>query len=135
MGEHRGGTPGIRRVAQVAVPVAELAPAVEFYRDVLGLEFLFDAGTMAFFRCGELRLMLAEPEPEVREHSSILYFEVDDVEAATATLEARGVPFREGPRRVHRASDHELWMSFFTDPAGNVMALTGTRPHAAAAGS
>ena len=120
---------GLRRLAQVAVPVDDLATSVAFYRDALGLEHLFNAGTMAFFRCGDVRLMLAEPEtPEFDHPSSVLYFDVEDVERAVEVLGGRGVPFREGPRVVHRTEEHELWMAFFTDPSGNTMALSSERP-------
>jgi methylmalonyl-CoA/ethylmalonyl-CoA epimerase len=46
-------------IGQIAITVRRLARAVNFYRDRLGLSFLFEAGHMAFFECGGTRLMLS----------------------------------------------------------------------------
>lgn len=120
---------GLTRIGQIQVPVRDLERATAFYRQVLGIEFLFRAPPgMAFFRCGEVTLLLGEAESAEQEHpSSILYFVVDDIEAAHGTLEERGVEFRGAPHLVHRAEDHELWMAFFRDSEENTMALMARR--------
>jgi methylmalonyl-CoA/ethylmalonyl-CoA epimerase len=38
-------------------------------------------------------------------------------------LPARGVAFEAEPRLVAKMPDHELWMAFFSDPDGNLLAL------------
>ena len=48
----------IENIGQIAIRARDLPAAVAFYRDVLGLEYLFEAGTLAFFMCGDVRLML-----------------------------------------------------------------------------
>ena len=97
---------------------------MDFYRDALGLEFLFDAGPLAFFRCGDVRLMLAKPDSDEFDHpSSTLYFRVDDIEAARSVLADRGVPFDDEPHLIARMPDHELWMTFFRDPDRNLHGL------------
>lgn len=119
------------RIGQIAVTVNDVAAARDFYRDMLGMAHLFDAPGLSFFQCGEVRLMLAEPESAEFDHpSSILYFRVDDLEAAHATLQERGVEFRHGPSLIHRAEDHELWMAFFRDGFGNTLGLMTERPAA-----
>ncbi len=121
---------GIRRIGQVAVRARDLDASVDFYRDALGLPLLFRAPPgLAFLQCGDLQLMLSAPEsPDFDHASSVLYFEVDDIDTAYRVLGERGVVFLGEPHRVHRAEDHELWMAFFRDPDENVLALQSRRP-------
>lgn len=114
-------------IGQIAVTAHDIERALTFYRDTLGIPFLFEAPSMAFFQCGGIRLMLAVPEPEHDHPSSILYFRVADVEEAHRTLAARGVAFVTPPRAVHRTETTELWMAFFRDPEGNTLALMGEK--------
>jgi methylmalonyl-CoA/ethylmalonyl-CoA epimerase len=119
----------LSQVEQIAVIVHDVDRAVQFYRDVLGLPFLFQVPQMAFFQCGDVRLMLGIPsEPEFDHPSSIIYYRVADIETTHRTLLARGVTFRSGPHVVHRAADHELWMAFFYDVDRNTLALTCRKP-------
>lgn len=112
-------------IGQIAVVVQDLDRAVAFYRDTLGLRFLFQAPPkLAFFDCGGVRLMLDVPEEEeFKHHASILYYKVDDIQATWATLRGRGVQFRDEPHMIARMPDHELWMTFFRDTDGNTLAL------------
>jgi len=122
---------GISRLGQVAINVQNVERATAFYRDVLGLKFLFSAGQLAFFECGGVRLMLDRPEkPEFDHPSSILYFAVPDIHAAHKRLVDSGVPIVEPPRVIAPMPDHDLWMSFFRDTEGNVMALMSEVPRA-----
>jgi methylmalonyl-CoA/ethylmalonyl-CoA epimerase len=113
-------------VQQISVNARDLPRAVSFYRDRLGLRHLFDAGPrMSFFECGAIRLMLALPEkPEFDHASSILYFRVDDIDAAHRELGALGVAFRDAPHVVARLPGREVWMAFFDDSEGNLLAIT-----------
>ena len=114
-------TPGLNlsTIGQIALTVRDIDPAVEFYRDKLGIHFLFQAPNTAFFDCGGIRLMLAPPPGA----NSILYFKVDDIHAAAETLKSRGVPFDRDPHLVANMPDHDLWLAFFRDPDRNVLAL------------
>jgi methylmalonyl-CoA/ethylmalonyl-CoA epimerase len=125
-----GANFGIRGIAQVAVRARDVDASVDFYRDALGLQLLFRAPPgLAFLRCGDLQLMLSAPEsPDFDHPSSVLYFEVDDIDTAYRVLAERGVVFLGEPHRVHRAEDHELWMAFFRDPDDNVLALQARCP-------
>ena len=113
------------QIGQIAVPVRDTARAVAFYRDTLGMRFLFQASpTLAFFDNGGVRLMLDKPEtPEFERHSSVIYYKVPDIHAAHAALSARGVRFIDAPHLIARMPDHELWMTFFRDPDENMLAL------------
>jgi predicted enzyme related to lactoylglutathione lyase len=115
----------IRQIAQISMTARDVARAVSFYRDTLGLKLLFEAPPqMAFFDCGGIRLMVGVPtEPEFDHPGSILYFRVDDIRSAHATFQERGVTFRSEPHLVAKMPDHELWMAFFHDSEGNTLAL------------
>jgi methylmalonyl-CoA/ethylmalonyl-CoA epimerase len=114
----------IAGVGQISIRVHDLERAVAFYRDALGLDYLFTAGALAFLTCGDLRLMLGKPEAAEFDHpSSTLYFRVEDIHAAREDLAGRGVQFIDEPHLIARMPDHELWMTFFRDPDGNLHAL------------
>jgi methylmalonyl-CoA/ethylmalonyl-CoA epimerase len=116
--------PTLESIGQIAVTTHDLPRSVAFYRESLGLEYLFEAGPLAFFRCGDVRIMLAVPENEEVDHpSSIVYFRVADIAAAREKLVARGVPFDDEPHLIARMPDHELWMTFFRDPDRNLLGL------------
>lgn len=115
---------GITRLGQIAITVHDIDRATAFYRDQLGLKFLFTAGKLAFFDCGGVRLMLDVPEkPEFDHPSSILYFTVPDISAAHRQLLAHGVRFEDEPHMLARMPDHDLWMTFFRDSEQNLLAL------------
>lgn len=119
----------LERIGQISVRVHDLDRAVEFYRDRLGIPFLFRVPGMAFLDCGGIRLMLALPEDDEFDHpSSVLYFEVEGIERAHDQLRAEGVEFEDGPRKVADLESAELWMAFFRDPDRNLMALMDERP-------
>ena len=114
----------LKQIGQIAINVHDTNRAVEFYRDTLGLQHLFTAGQLAFFDCGGVRLMLGPPEkPEFDHPASILYFKVDDIQAAYDRLAQRSVKTEDKPHMVARMPDHELWMTFFRDSEGNLMGL------------
>jgi len=117
-------TTTLSRIGQLAVNVRDLARAVAFWRDTLGVKFLFEVpGRLAFFDCDGLRVMLSPPEtPEFDHPGALLYFKVQDIAAAHARLAAAGVAFRGRPHLVARMPDHELWMAFFHDSEGNPLA-------------
>jgi predicted enzyme related to lactoylglutathione lyase len=111
-------------IGQIALTVTDVDRAIAFYRDVLGLPHLFTVPRMAFFDCAGVRLLLGLPEPdEERRPGAIVYFRVEDIEAAAAVLRARGVRFEQEPAIVARMPDHELWMAQFRDPDGNALEL------------
>jgi methylmalonyl-CoA/ethylmalonyl-CoA epimerase len=111
----------------------DVAKAVPFYRDGLGLTLQFEVAGMAFFDAAGVRLMLSKPSaPEYDHPNSILYFEVPDCRAAHASLKARGVPFDDEPHLVGKTATHELWMAFCRDPERNIIGISEARPIAKA---
>jgi len=116
---------GLSAIGQIAMNATDIPRAVAFYRDALGMRLLFEAPPkMAFFDCAGVRLMLSLPEtPEYDHPGSVLYFRVDDIDQAYAQLKERGVTFKDQPHLIARMTDHELWMTFFTDSEKNILAL------------
>jgi predicted enzyme related to lactoylglutathione lyase len=112
-------------VGQILIPVEDLDRAIPFYRDRLGLRFLFAAPPqMSFFQCGAVRLLIGVPEAgQTRERGATVYFQVTDIHVVHRTLAGRGVSFPTAPHVVHRTPATELWLSEFSDPDGNHLAL------------
>lgn len=114
---------GLGAIGQIGITVADIDRAVAFYRDALGMKFLFQIPNMGFFDCTGVRLMLSVSERPAETYSSILYFKVPDIQEAHRTMSARGVPFEGEPHLIARMPDHDLWMAFFRDPDRNLLAL------------
>jgi methylmalonyl-CoA/ethylmalonyl-CoA epimerase len=115
----------LSEIGQISIPVQDVARATDFYRDRLGMRYLFSAPPgLAFFACGTVRLMLSRPEgPEREQGSSTLYFRVTKIEQAYRTLQDRGVRFHGAPHLIAKMDTHDLWMAFFHDSEDNVLAL------------
>src|SRR5579863_7323788 len=87
-------------IGQIALTVDDLVRAKDFYQNTLGMKFLFDAGNLAFFQCGAVRLMLSTPEKPGLRGGTILYYKVEDIHAAHAALKERGVAFLDEPHLI-----------------------------------
>jgi methylmalonyl-CoA/ethylmalonyl-CoA epimerase len=112
------------RIGQIAITVNDLARSTDFYKNVLGMTFLFDAGNMAFFQCGEVRFMIGTSEEPGPRGGTIVYFKVKDIEETHTLLTAQGVEFQHAPQLVAKMPDHDLWLAFLKDPDGNVLGMT-----------
>jgi catechol 2,3-dioxygenase-like lactoylglutathione lyase family enzyme len=119
--------PIVTGVDFVNVPTIDLDAARAFYADVLGLEpsqvyQRGDAPAMgAEFETGNLTLALVDPTAIGREFQANtlpIAFQVEDVAAARAELESRGVEF--GADTLDTGVCH---MAFFSDPDGNALML------------
>ncbi|MBY0123370.1 VOC family protein [Bacillus sp. S/N-304-OC-R1] len=114
----------IQKVGQVGVPVKDLDRAICFYRDILGLDLLFQAGNLAFFDCNGLRLLLSPPEKDEFAHSSsIIYYQVEHIHETYEELKKKGVSFIDEPHFIAKVGETETWMAFFQDQEGNTHAL------------
>jgi methylmalonyl-CoA/ethylmalonyl-CoA epimerase len=117
------------RIGQIAVVCKDVARATTFYRDTLGLRFLFGAGpTLSFFDCGGIRLMLGTAEGAEHDHpGSMLYYFVSDIERVHRGLAAQGVDFIDAPHMIAQMPDHQLWLAAFRDSEGNPMGIMEER--------
>ncbi len=122
--------PTLNQIGQIFVNVKDLDRAIAFYRDTLGMTFLFQAPPgMAFFDCGGIRIMLGIADrPELDHPSSIIYYKVEDIERVYETFKARGVEFIVKPHLVAPMPTYDLWLADFKDSEGNFVALMSEVP-------
>jgi methylmalonyl-CoA/ethylmalonyl-CoA epimerase len=113
----------LEKIGQIAVTVNDIARARDFYQNTLGMKFLFDAGNLAFFKCGDIRLMLTTAEKPEPRGGTILYYKVDDIHATFAALKKRGAAFIDEPHLIARMPDHDLWMVFLKDGEDNTIGI------------
>ena len=114
--------PNLGQIGQIARSVKNIDAACAFYGEVLGLPHLYTFGTLGFFDCGGVRLLLSQGDGGAAD--SIIYFRVRDIHAVQRDLEAKGVAFTHAPHMIHRHDDGtEEWMAFFTDNEGRPLAI------------
>jgi predicted enzyme related to lactoylglutathione lyase len=107
----------------VTVFVDDYPAAAEFYGEVLGLERSADYGKTpgGEFETGSLTLQVMDAAAIGREFEasgSPIALHVEDVEAARAELEGKGVEFF-----AETIDSGVCHMALFPDPAGNVLML------------
>ena len=117
-------------IGQLMIPIEDFDRGTAFYRDTLGLPFLFAAPPqMAFFMCGSVRLLVGVTPPgQKAQRGSAIYFQVKDIKGVHASLNAKGVRFLAEPHIVNRTPKSELWLAEFNDPDGNQLALMNDVP-------
>jgi methylmalonyl-CoA/ethylmalonyl-CoA epimerase len=119
----------LNQIGQVSLTVDDVDVAERFYEEILGLPKLYRFGDLVFFDCAGVRLFITEPEIEpFSPASSVLYFRTPHITSAVQEMTARGVSFIDEPHVVAEMEDHDLWMVFFRDPAGNTLALLHEAP-------
>ena len=129
---HPDAAPAIslETIGQIALTVDDIARARDFYQNTLGMKFLFDAGNLAFFQCGDIRLMLSASDKTGPRGGTILYFRVRDIQATFSTLKQRGVRFIDEPHLIAKMPDHDLWMVFLNDNESNTIGIMCELPKA-----
>src|SRR4029077_4216724 len=112
-------------VTQLLIPIDDFERGVAFYRDVLGLPFLFAAPPqMAFFQCGAVRLLVGvTPAGQKVQRGSQIYFGVKDIQSVYSSLSTQGVELKTRPHIENRSATSEVWLAEFVDPDGNQLAL------------
>lgn len=118
------------RLSQVGLIITDIDVAREFYGEKVGLPVLYSLPTMLIFDLDGASLLLSLPEDEVS-HSAqgaVVYLGVEEIDATREGMSSRGVPFVDEPHVVHRTAESELWMTFFRDPDGHLLALTSRVP-------
>jgi predicted enzyme related to lactoylglutathione lyase len=108
----------------VSVPTTDLERAVTFYGDALGLprSVYLPERNFAEFETGTVTLSVVDPAKmgigEFKANPNHLALQVEDVPAARAALEERGVTFMGDV--LDTGVCH---MAFFADPDGNALML------------
>ena len=115
----------IHSVHQIAITVSDVSTTLPFYRDILGLKFLFQpAEQLAFLDAGGVRIMLTQPQGAgAVGANSILYFSVSEIEASYEAFVAAGATGERAPALAAPMPDHDLWTGFLKDPDGNLVGL------------
>ncbi len=111
------------KISQIAIAVSDIEAAATFYEKTLGYPLLFRAEPkMAFFDVEGIRLMLSQAD-EVKPGGPILYFSVGNCQAAYKALGEKGANCVREPLMTHKTETSELWLAFFEDPDGHLLAL------------
>lgn len=120
----------IEKIGQIAIAISDLKKSVRFYRDILGLELLFEVpSSLAFFNCGGTRLMLTTLQGKEEDHNtSAIYYKVSDINNTTELLQSKGVTFEREPQFAARMEDHDLWIGFLRDPDNNLVGIMAELP-------
>lgn len=120
----------IEKIGQIAIAITDQPASVKFYRDVLGLELLFEVPPgLAFFNCGGTRLMLTCLQGDANDHkTSVIYYKVTDITASVESLKSKGVVFEREPQMAAKMEDHELWIGFLRDPDNNLIGIMAELP-------
>ncbi len=115
----------LSEIGQIAITVSDVSVALAFYRDVLGLDFLFSpSSSLAFLNAGSIRIMLSTPQGAgVVGGNSILYFKVSDLNEIFPVIISRGAVVEHEPQLIAKLPDHELWIGFIRDPDGNLIGI------------
>lgn len=115
----------ISGIRQIAITVSDVSVTLPFYRDVLGLKFLFSPSpNLAFLEVGGVRIMISTPQGAgTPGHNSILYFSVADIVGTQAAMLQRGAKEERPPALAAKMPDHELWVGFLRDPENNLVGL------------
>ncbi len=119
---------GIEGILQVAIPAKDIERATVFYRDTLGIPYLFNAPNMAFFNCGGVRLYVDANKGAVEPGGySLIYFRTSDIEGQHAHLKEKGVEIHQAPRVIASLPGQDIWLMWFRDSEGNLMGVMEER--------
>ena len=118
----------VSQIGQIALPVADVDRSEAFYEKALGLRKLYRFGTLSFFDCAGVRLLIDKVEGSELQPQGCIYFRCADIALAVAELTKRGASFTHKPQLIAKMDDHDLWMAFFTDPDGHTLALMQEAP-------
>lgn len=117
----------IDRIIQFSIPVTDLPRATAFYRDVAGLNLLFEVPNMAFFDCGGVRVLVGIGEVAPRNAGASVYFHTADIKAEVERLRGAGVTMDDAAM-IAQLPDRDVWLAHFYDPDGNLLSLMSEVP-------
>jgi len=108
----------------IMLGVREMAPALAFYRDTLGLKVKMQEAQIALLEAGPITLGLSPGHirmaPQVAGATEVV-FRVDNVRGVRKALAARGITFLSEPRQATSTD----WVAHFKDPDGHLLSIFG----------
>ncbi len=116
-------------MVQIGLTVKDLAKAKEFYGETLGLNLAVETDLMLFFSVGGLRLMVGTENQAGTAGSggAVFYLETPNIHEAHDHIEEKGVHIHRPPFIAHSDASFEMWLCFFQDDDGNVLAFVESR--------
>jgi catechol 2,3-dioxygenase-like lactoylglutathione lyase family enzyme len=138
--QHKGDEPmttptnnlGLSAIDQIGLSCTDLDEAQRFYCGVLGLRYAGEAPPMMkFFDCAGVNIIMFKGETVAP--GSVIYFRVEGKPGLIAekiqTLKSLGVKVEGEPRCITQNwHGHDVWLAFFRDPFGNLLALKSDVP-------
>jgi len=113
----------LSQINAVMLGVGDLARALSFYRDKLGLKIIMQEPQLALLQCGTVMLGLnrglAQATPLAG--GTEVVFQVENVRAARRALMAEGVLFATEPRQATPTD----WVAHFRDTDGHLLSIFG----------
>ena len=120
----------INSIGQIAIAVSDIKQSLAFYKDILGLNLLFEVPpNLAFLTSGDVRIMLTTLQGEESDHhTSVIYYKVNNLDKAVSEIKDKGVAFIREPQLTAKMPDHELWQGFIRDPDENLIGIMAELP-------
>jgi len=114
----------LSHIVAVMLGVRDLAPALAFYKDTLGLKVIMQEPSLALLQGGTMMLGLSRGHVNLAAHvagATEVVFGVDNVRATHKAMTAQGITFMSEPRQA-TATD---WVAHFKDPDGHLLSIFG----------
>lgn len=111
-------------ITAVMLGVRDLASALAFYKDKLGLKVIMQEPSLALLQCGTVMLGLSRGHVNLAAHvagATEVVFGVDNVRAAHKAMIAQGITFMSEPRQATPTD----WVAHFKDPDGHLLSVFG----------
>ncbi|PYS25753.1 MAG: glyoxalase [Acidobacteria bacterium] len=119
----------LSKIAQISVRAKDLQRATAFYRDTLELKIIVSTPVISIAECGGVFLLISKAEtPELDHPSSVIYFDVDDIQKTTADLSSRNVKIDDKPHIVGQLGNQDVWVAIFRDSEDNLVGLISRTP-------
>jgi len=123
---------GLSAIDQIGMSCTDLDAAQRFYCDILGLRYGGEVpGMSKFFDCNGVNIIMFKVDTVAP--NSILYFRVEGIagriEEKVAQLRSHGVQIhRDAQRIAENWKGYDVYLAFFKDPFGNMLALKSDVP-------
>jgi catechol 2,3-dioxygenase-like lactoylglutathione lyase family enzyme len=114
----------LSHMVAVMLGVRDLAPALAFYKDKLGLKVIMQEPSLALLQCGTVMLGLSRGHVNLAAQvagATEVVFGVDSVRAAHKAMTALGITFMTEPRQATPTD----WVAHFKDPDGHLLSVFG----------